>query len=323
MTSIRSRVFYWFLKLNNTRADKNATLQQRRAVLEEGARYLPMPPNIDAKQTIVGNIVAEWLRPSSAPDDRAILHLHGGAYTMGSCNTHRALAARIALASNTPVLLPEFRLAPEYPFPASLEDSMAVYRWLIDRGISPQKIVITGDSSGGSLAIALTVLLRDEGVPLPAALACLSPWADLELTGESLTTRAKVDPICSLAESQFHAARYLGEQDARAPLVSPIYADLHGLPPIFIQVGDREILLSDSIRLAERAREDGVFTELEVWEGMWHVWQLFAWYVPEGRRAIEKIGAFIHKQLLILAQKTKQSKDHAEEERFSNWCNDQ
>jgi monoterpene epsilon-lactone hydrolase len=297
MPSIRSRVFYLFLKYYNSRSDKNATLQQRRVILEDGARNLPMPPNVEVKQTTVGNIAAEWLRPVGTTDNRAVLYLHGGAYTMGSCTTHRALASRIAIASQTPALLPEFRLAPEYPFPAALEDGVAIYRWLIEQGISPQKMVVAGDSSGGGLAIALTVLLRDKDVPLPAAITCLSPWADLELTGESLTTRAQVDPICSLEESQFHATHYIGEHDARAPLVSPIYADLHGLPPILIQVGDREILLSDAIRLTERAHKDGVDAELEVWDGMWHVWHLFARYVPEGQRAIDKIGAFIRKYL--------------------------
>jgi acetyl esterase/lipase len=297
MPSIRSRVFYWFLKHYASRADKNATLQQRRVILEDGARNLPMPPNVEVQQTTVGNIAAEWLRPVGTTDNRAVLYLHGGAYTMGSCTTHRALASRIAIASQTPALLPEFRLAPEYPFPAALEDGVAIYRWLIEQGISPQKIVVAGDSSGGGLAIALTVLLRDKDVPLPAAITCLSPWADLELTGESLTTRAQVDPMCSLEESQYHAVHYIGKHDARAPLLSPIYADLHGLPPILIQVGDREILLSDAIRLTQRARKDGVDAELEVWDGMWHVWHLFARYVPEGQRAIDKIGAFIRKYL--------------------------
>lgn len=297
MLSIRSRIFYLLVKYQRSKADKNASLQQQRAILEDSARYLPMPPQVDVKQTVVGKIAAEWLRPVGATDNRAILYLHGGAYTMGSCTTHRALASRIAIASQTPAFLPEFRLAPEYPFPAALEDGEAVYRWLVEQGISPQKMVVAGDSSGGGLAIALTVLLRDKDVPLPAAIICLSPWADLELTGESVTTRAKVDPMCSPEESQYHAIHYIGKQDARAPLVSPIYADLHGLPPILIQVGDREILLSDAIRLAERARKDGVDAELEVWDGMWHVWHLFARYVPEAQRAIYNIGAFIRKHL--------------------------
>ena len=297
MPSIRGRIFYLLLKYQTSRADKNATLQQRRMALEDAARRLPMPPHVDVQRTTVGNIPAEWLRPAGTTGNRVVLYLHGGAYTMGSCRTHRALASRIAIASKSPVLQPEYRLAPEYPFPAALQDGMAVYRWLIDYGISPHKMVVAGDSAGGGLTLALTVLLRDKDVPLPAAIACLSPWADLELTGESLTTRAKVDPICSLEESRFHATHYIGKNDPRAPLISPIYADLHGLPPILAQVGDREILLSDAIRLTERARKDGVYAELEVWDGMWHVWHLLARYVPEGQQAVDKIGAFIRKHI--------------------------
>jgi len=297
MPSIRSKIIYQLLKYQTAQADNNATLQQQRATLEKSARYLPMPRHVDVKRTTAGNITAEWLRPVGATDNRAILYLHGGAYTMGSCTTYRALAARLAIASQTPALLPEFRLAPEHPFPATLEDGVTVYRWLMEQGIAPQKIVIAGDSSGGSLAVALTVLLRDKNIALPAAITCMSPWADLELTGDSLATRTQVDPLCSLAGSQYHAAQYVGKHDARAPLVSPIHADLHGLPPILIQVGDCEILLSDAIRLAERARADGVEADLEIWDGMWHVWHLFTRFLPEGRRAIEGIGAFVRNHL--------------------------
>ena len=297
MPSFRSRLFYRLIKYQTSRADRNATLPQRRAVLENDARNLPMPPHVEVTRTTVANIAAEWLRPDGTTGDQAVLYLHGGAYTMGSCNTHRALASRIAIVGHAPVLLPEFRLAPEHPFPAALEDGEAIYHRLIAQGISPRRTVLAGDSSGGGLVVALSVLLRDRGVPLPAAIICLSPWADLELTGESLTTRARVDPMCSLAESRYHAGHYVGTHDARALLVSPIYADLHGLPPMLIQVGDREILLSDAMRLAERAREDGVEAALEVWDGMWHVFQLFAAYVPEGQRAIDEVGAFIRKHL--------------------------
>lgn len=297
MPSIRSQVFYLFLKYYNSRSDKNTTLQRRRAMLEDGARNLPMPRNVDVKQIAVGNNNAEWLNLVGALRDFMILYLHGGAYTMGSCATHRTLASRIAIASQAQALLPEFRLAPEYPFSASLEDGLSIYSQLLDDGMSSQNIVIAGDSSGGGLAVALAVLLRDKTIPLPGAIVCMSPWADLALTGESLTTRAKVDPICSIAESRFHAAHYIGKCDAHAPLISPIYADLRGLPPMLIQVGDREILLSDSLRLADRACQDGVDVELQIWDGMWHVWHLFASYVPEGQRAINQIGDFIRKHL--------------------------
>ena len=280
-----------------TKSGKNGTLQKRRTILENTARYLTMPHHIDVKQITVENIIAEWLQPVVTINDRVVLYLHGGAYTMGSCTTHRALASRIAKSGNTPVLLPEFRLAPEFPFPAALEDCLGVYRWVIERGISHRKIVIAGDSSGGGLAIALTALLKNKNIPLPAAVICLSPWVDLELTGESITTNAAIDPICKLEESKYHANQYTCKHNARNPLISPIYTDMHEFPPMLIQAGDREILLSDAVRLTERARKDGVEAELEVWDGMWHVWHLLAGYVPEGQRAINKIGAFIHKHL--------------------------
>jgi monoterpene epsilon-lactone hydrolase len=293
MPSISSRVLRSLLKFQTTRADKNATLDQRRKALENGARYLPMPRHVVVEQTMIGSIPAEWLRPVGLERRRTVLYLHGGAYTMGSLTTHRALASRIAVAGQAWVLLPQFRLAPENPFPATIEDAMDCYRWILDHEGSPHRTVVVGDSSGGGLAVALALLARDEGVPLPAGVACLSPWADLEMKGKTITTRAQVDPICSLDDSRYHAALYAKGVGPRASLVSPIHADLSGLPPVLIQVGDCEILLDDSIRLAQRARNDGVDVELEVWDGMWHVWQLFAWYVPEGRQAIERIGGFI------------------------------
>jgi monoterpene epsilon-lactone hydrolase len=293
MLSLRSRVFRLVLRYQTRRTDENASLQQRRAALEASARRLPMPRAIELRPTSIGAIAAEWLRPAEARDDRAILYLHGGAYTMGSCTSHRALAARIARAGKAPALHPEYRLAPEHPFPAALEDCVAAYRWLVGSGIPPQKTVVVGDSAGGGLALALAVALRDEALPLPAAIACMSPWADLALTGESCRTRATVDPICSVEESALHAARYVGSNDPRAARISPVYADLRGLPPLLIHAGDHEILLSDATRVAERARAAGVDVRLTVWPGMWHVWHLLAAYLPEAQQAIDDIGAFI------------------------------
>jgi monoterpene epsilon-lactone hydrolase len=295
MPSIRSRVLYSLLKLQMARADKTVTLEQRRQALENSARYLPIPRRMIVTRTKIDDIPAEWLRPPGSEPRRVVLYLHGGAYTMGSCATHRALASRIAIEANARVLLPEFRLAPENPFPATIEDALTSYRWIIQREASPEKTIVVGDSSGGGLAVSLLVLAREAGLSLPACAVCLSPWADLEMTGESIATRAQVDPICSLDESHYHAQLYAKGVERRAWIVSPIYADLSGMPPMLIQVGDREILLDDSMRLAERAREDSVDVEVEVWDGMWHVWQLFAWYMPEGGHAIGNIGAFIRK----------------------------
>jgi acetyl esterase/lipase len=295
MPSLRSRILYRILKRRTARVDRHAPLARRRADLEDSARFLPMPRPIEVRRAVVGDFAAEWLLPPSPRERRAVLYLHGGAFTMGSCATHRALAARIAQAAGTAALVPEFRLAPEHPFPAAIEDCTAAWRWLIANGTPHDGIVIAGDSSGGGLAISLAIALRDASLPLPAAIVCLSPWVDLELTGESLTTRADVDPLCTVAESALHASCYLGTRDPRTPLASPIHADLHGLPPILIHVGDREILLSDAVRLADRARAAGVSVELEVRDDLWHVWHLLAAYLPEGRQAIERIGTFIRK----------------------------
>jgi monoterpene epsilon-lactone hydrolase len=297
MPSIRSRIFYLLLKYQKSPFDSNNTLQRQRALLESQAKHAPMPPRVDVQRITVGNLSAEWLLPLGASRDRAVLYLHGGGYTMGSCNTHRALAARISVACKTPLLLIEYRLAPEYPFPAALEDSTDAFRWLIIQGISSRKIAIAGDSAGGGLAVATTLALRDKGNPLPVAVACLSPWTDLTVSGDSISTRAKADPLISRESSLKHAAWYVGQHDPGSPLVSPINADLRGLPPMLIQVGDYEILRSDSVRLGETARQVGVDATLEVWDGMWHVWHLFARFVPEAQRAIDKIGAFISEHI--------------------------
>jgi acetyl esterase/lipase len=187
----------------------------------------------------------------------------------------------------------DYRLAPEHPFPAAVEDATAAYRWLVSRGTDPAHIAIAGDSAGGGLTLATLIALRDAGDPLPAAAACLSPWVDLEGVGASMTSKAAVDPFVRKEMIEFMAQQYLGGRDLRTPLAAPLYADLQGLPPLLIQVGTAEVLLDDATRIAERARAAGVEVSLEVWDDMIHVWQLFAPMLPEGQQAIERIGAFI------------------------------
>lgn len=297
MQSLRSRLVALLLKHQRPATPTASGLPAARAKLERAGAYLHVPGGVRVSHLELGDIAADLLRPTKERQGSAILYVHGGGYTMGSRATHRGLASRIALASETRVLLPALRLAPEAPFPAALEDSHAAYRWLLEGGISPESVVLVGDSSGGALVVALALHLRATSQPIPAAIVCISPWVDLALTGESLETCAKEDPICSVESSRFHAEHYVGDRDPRSPLISPIYADLHGLPPMLIQVGEREILLSDATRLADRARRAGCYVELEVWEGMWHVWHLFAAYVPEGRQAIDRIGAYALRHL--------------------------
>ena len=296
MSSLRGRMFCRLLKVYRP-FDPNKSVQQQRASMEKQAKYILMPRNVAVQPIVIGELPAEWLRPIGVNDDRVVLYLHGGGYTMGSCNTHRALATRTAIASQTPVLMIDYRLAPEHPFPAALEDALAAYRWLIESGRPAHSIALAGDSAGGGLVVATTIALRDQSDPLPAAIACMSPWADLAVRGESMVTRARADPLIGRESSLQHAALYVAQHDPSSPLISPIYADLQGLPPLLVQVGDCEVLLSDSVRLAERARQAGVDTTLEVWDGMWHVFQAYAPFLPEAQRAIDGIGAFIDKHM--------------------------
>jgi acetyl esterase/lipase len=222
-----------------------------------------------------------------------ILYLHGGGYLFGSARTHRVMLAHMARAAKARVLALDYRLAPEIPFPAPVEDSVSAYRWLQAQGISPHKIAIGGDSAGGGLVVAALVALRSVGEPMPAAGVCISAWTDMESTGTSMATNAEADPSVSKERLLKIAKVYLGGKDPRAPLASPIHADLTGLPPLLLQVGSIEVLLDDSTMLKSRAKEAGVSVEMEVWEDMPHVWHHYAPILPEARKAIGKIGEFV------------------------------
>lgn len=198
------------------------------------------------------------------------------------------------MASRGRALAVDYRLAPEHPFPAALEDCLATYRWLLQSGISPQNITIGGLSAGGNLTLAMLLSLRDAGDPLPAAAVCLSAITDMELTGESF--RSNSDPMLTADFTMRVVKQYVGNHERHSPLLSPLYGDLHGLPPILIQVGEDELLLSDATRLAERASTAGVDVTLEVWPKMWHGWHLFAPYLPEAQRAVDAIGRFVRDQ---------------------------
>lgn len=294
MPSLQS-VFFRFMLKHFT--DWSLPLDKLRTKTERNARWGgKLPKKVEVNEVTAGGVAAEWLQPAGAAPDRVMLYLHGGGYAIGSCATHRGMAARLAESCGVRALVLNYRLAPEHPFPAALEDSVAAYRWLLQQGVSPRDIVIAGDSAGGGLAVAMLVTLRDAGEPLPGAAVCISPWTDLAGTGESIKTRAKADPWVT-AESLALGIHYVGAYDTRHPLISPLYAELHGLPPLLIQVGSDEIVLSDSTRLAERVKIAGGEATLEVWEGMWHVFHCLAPQLPEANRAIEKIGAFVRRQI--------------------------
>jgi epsilon-lactone hydrolase len=292
MASLRGQLVRELWRWRTSRVNAEQPIEQMRERLDKMGTRLRLPRQSVIEQIEVAGLPAEWITPP-AYDERIILYLHGGAYSVGSCASHRGIAAHIARASRARALLPEYRLAPEHRFPAALDDVIAVYRELLEDGMTPESIVLAGDSAGGGLALSTMVTLRDRGEPLPAAAVLLSPWTDLAATGESLQSCADRDPWLRPDRVAPTAARYYGDADPNHPLVSPLYADLCGLPPFLIQVGDHEILLSDSTRLAERAENAGVDVTLEVWEGMWHVWHAMVRLVPESQQAIDRIGHFV------------------------------
>ncbi|RJP34996.1 MAG: alpha/beta hydrolase [Actinobacteria bacterium] len=244
----------------------------------------------------ISGMPAEWAIPQDARDGQAILYLHGGAYVVGSIASHRMLVSQLAKEAGCRALAVEYRLAPENPFPAAVEDAVKVYEWLIARGYKAGNTVLAGDSAGGGLAVAAMLSLRDAGSPMPAAAMLLSPWTDMEVSGDCVKN-VRDDPMLSARALRREAAMYLGGEDPRHPLASPIYAELYGLPTMLIQAGTREILLDDARRLAERAREAGTEVELDVWEGMFHVWQFFAPLVPESNAAVAKLGRYAREKM--------------------------
>lgn len=257
------------------------------------ARLARPARRVDIEETRVCDLKAEWLRPEGARAGKVLLYLHGGAYVLGSCKSHRHLVSHIARAGKINALLPEYRLAPEHPFPAGLDDCVAVYRALLADGIAPQDIIVGGDSAGGGLTVALMLALRHAGDPLPRAGLLLSPFLDMTASGESAESRLGQDPWFDPADIDILINYYCGDSEVRNPLVSPVFANVAGLPPFFIQVGDDEILLSDATRFADKMRDSGNKVAIEIWPEMWHVWQLFVGKMPEARQAIAKIGEFI------------------------------
>ena len=264
-----------------------------RANMESMTSLMPLPGDVATEPTRAGGVPAEWVAAPDVDPTRVVLYLHGGAYVIGSINTHRDLAGRISRAAGARVLNVDYRLAPEHPHPAAVEDATAAYRWLVEGGHDPARLAIAGDSAGGGLTVATLVALRDQRQPMPAAGVCLSPWVDLEGIGDSMTTCAELDPMVQKEHLVRMAKFYLGELDPRTPLAAPLYADLSGLPPLYVQVGTAETLLDDATRIAERARKAGVDVTLEVWDDMIHVFQAFAPMLPEGQQAIDKIGEYL------------------------------
>lgn len=272
---------------------EDLSVEEQRAAMEASAGMFPVEPDVVTDSVDADGVTADWVSVGTSDADRVILYLHGGAYVIGSRNTHRSLAGRIARAARARVLLPEYRLAPEHPFPAAVEDATACWRWLLREGYAPERMAIAGDSAGGGLAMATLLALKADGDPMPACAVGLSPWTDLEGSGPTAAPGAVDDPMLTPEGLRTSGEQYAAA-DLRNPLASPLYGELNDLPPLLLQVGTREILLSDSTRFAEKARDAGVAVTLEVEEGLVHVWQMLPG-VPEAETAVERIGAFIER----------------------------
>ncbi|MES5487387.1 alpha/beta hydrolase [Bradyrhizobium sp. INPA03-11B] len=276
---------------------RETSVAQMRSDWDEA--FAGCPVSVTCQPVSAGGVDGEWLVPSGAPRDKAILYFHGGGFRIGSVASHRDLAARIADASGCRVLSINYRLAPEHRFPAALDDALTAYQYLRDQGLRPADIAFAGDSAGGNLVLAAMLAARHRGLPLPAAGALMSPWTDLAATGASYESRAEADPIHQRAMILALAKNYLGKDgDVSDPLASPLYADLTGLPPLLVQVGDRETVRDDSTELVAKAKAVGVDVELQVWDRMIHVFQMFP-EIPQAREAIASLAAFLRNHLHI------------------------
>ena len=269
------------------------TLEQRRAAFTPGDRLHPLPDDVQVTEVTAGGVSAHWLTALGAEADQVLLFLHGGGFEFGSVRSDGELAARLGRASGMRVLFLEYRLAPEHPFPAAIDDVLAAWRWLrTGQDLSATSMAVAGDSAGGGLAVALLVATQDAGEALPAAAVLMSPTVDLTSSGASMTERADQDPISTPAMLRQFASDYLAGADPKTPLASPLFASLSGLPPLLIQVGTADLLLSDSERLAAAAAEAGVDVTLETGEGLPHVYPIMLG-TPEAAEATEQIGKFL------------------------------
>ena len=269
-----------------------ATPEDMRKGLDALGELAPRLAHVTAISVGAGGVNAEWLVPNIGSPNRVVLYLHGGGYVCGSVQSHRVLLEHLALATRCRVLALNYRLAPEHPFPAPVEDACSAYCWLVAQGYDPTQIAIAGDSAGGGLVFAAQIALRDAGGPLPAFAVAISPWTDMECLGDSMLTRAAVDPMVQKPAVEYMAQLYLKGAHPKSPLASPLYGDFRGLPPTLIQVGDAEVLLDDTTRIAPKLKADGVDLTVEIWPDMIHVWHFFAPMLDEGQAAIDRIGTF-------------------------------
>lgn len=293
MASFQARLIHMILRSGLLgRIDFKAEPAGLRAKMDRMSAKTSAPvKGVTAEKVNANGVAAEWLLPENNSGG-VLLYLHGGGYVTGSIVTHRALASRIAKESGLKVLIIDYRLAPEHPYPAAVEDALIAYRWLLASGIPAQDITVGGDSAGGGLSLALLLKLRAEGEQLPAAAALLSPWTDLTFSGTSHYMRSKMDPMLTVSDLLAMGRHYVQNASPSDPLISPLYGDFAGLPPLLIHVGENEILLDDASRVAEKAKAAGVEVQYKSWPGVMHVFQAVA-PLPEAQAAVSEIASFL------------------------------
>jgi monoterpene epsilon-lactone hydrolase len=268
-------------------------IEQRRREWEADARLQVLPREARFVRAVAGSVEAEWMEMPRVARDRVFLLLHGGGYNAGSPRTHRRLAAHLSRAVHMRVLTPDYRLAPEHPFPAGVKDALEVYGWLLKQGIAAENIVVGGDSAGGGLALSMLLALRAAGARMPRAAVLMAPWTDLTVSSPSYRNNRKYDPIITQEGLREAGLWYAGERNPADPMMSPLFADLSGLPPMLIHAAGDEVMVDDSRLLAERAIEHGVDVELKIFDGLWHVFHGSGIEIPESRQAIDEIGTYL------------------------------
>lgn len=273
-------------------AEMNITRLRRMTDL--GSKVFFMPRGVELESIHIDHVPAEWVIPKRADHNKVMLYLHGGGYAVGGKQTHKALVGQMVKQAGYCGLLLEYRLAPENPYPAAIEDAVLAYEWLLNTGHYPEDIVIAGDSAGGGLAVATMLMIKSKGLPQPACSVLLSPWVDLTISQESVFKYIDRSPMIFLREMKAWARNYAGDEALDHPLISPLYADLSDLPPMMVQLSDSEVLADEGVALAKKAREAGVEVELDVWHGLIHVWQIYWRYLSQSKNAIDKMVDYIN-----------------------------